>query len=97
VDTPDWVDKDGDGCDLYERYDEPGCPKFGDYGGNMGPADDNCCYCFGTCVDTPDWVDKEGDGCDWYEANENPGCPVFGDFGGDMGPADDNCCFCFGT
>jgi hypothetical protein len=48
VDTPDWVDMEGDGCDWYKANNNPGCPKYGDYGGNKGPADDNCCYCFVT-------------------------------------------------
>ncbi len=50
-DTPGWVDRDGDGCDWYERNDSPGCPNSGDmYEGEMGVADDNCCYCAGTGV-----------------------------------------------
>jgi hypothetical protein len=49
--TPDWVDSDGDGCDWYERNDDPGCPYYGSsFGGGMGVADDNCCYCFGAGV-----------------------------------------------
>jgi hypothetical protein len=49
-DTPGWVDSFGDGCDWYELYDLPGCPYFGNEGGEMGVADDNCCYCAGTGV-----------------------------------------------
>jgi len=46
--SPDWVDVDGYGCEWWEVYDSPGCPNFGDeYGGDMGVANDNCCYCFG--------------------------------------------------
>ncbi len=26
VDTPNWVDRNGDGCDWYEKYGTPGCP-----------------------------------------------------------------------
>jgi hypothetical protein len=53
VDTPNWVDKDGDGCDWYEENDLPGCPNNGSsWEGNMGTADDNCCYCFGTAYPT---------------------------------------------
>jgi hypothetical protein len=53
MDTPNWVDADGDGCDWYEENDLPGCPKNGSsYEGNMGTADDNCCYCFGTASPT---------------------------------------------
>ena len=29
TDTPDWVDGDGDGCDLYKDWDSPGCPEYG--------------------------------------------------------------------
>ena len=47
-DTPNWVDKDGDGCIWYEANDFPGCPTWGDYGGIMGSGNDNCCYCFNT-------------------------------------------------
>merc|ERR1719291_1265557 len=47
--TPNWVDADGDGCDFYEANDRPGCPFYGaEYEGDMGVANDNCCYCFGT-------------------------------------------------
>jgi hypothetical protein len=49
--TIGWVDSDGDGCDWYEVNDSPGCPNFGDsFGGSMGVADNNCCYCAGTRV-----------------------------------------------
>ena len=55
--TPGWEDKDGDGCDWYERNDDPGCPNYGSsFGGEMGVADDNCCYCFGTGVSVFDLV-----------------------------------------
>jgi surface protein len=45
LDTPGWVDKERDGCDWYEQYDLPGCPRHGNFGGNMGSASENCCYC----------------------------------------------------
>jgi hypothetical protein len=49
--TVDWVDIAGDGCDWYEAVDLPGCPNFGSsYEGDMGVANDNCCYCAGTGV-----------------------------------------------
>ena len=49
--TPNWEDRDGDGCDWNEEKDKPGCPNYGwKYRGNMGVADDNCCYYFGTAV-----------------------------------------------
>ena len=51
--TPNWKDVDGDGCEWYESWDKPGCPSTGDsYEGDMGVANDNCCYCFGTGVST---------------------------------------------
>jgi hypothetical protein len=95
LDTPNWVNKDGDGCDWYEVNDYPGCPSSGEYGGNMGSAIDNCCYCYRVpCENTPNWVDKDGDGCDWYEENDYPGCPSYGNTGGNMGIANENCCHC---
>jgi hypothetical protein len=46
--TVGWVDEDGDGCDWYEANDLPGCPNEGHwYSGDMGVANDNCCYCAG--------------------------------------------------
>lgn len=48
LDTPGWVDINGDGCEGYEETDLPGCPKYGNYPlwiGNMGSASENCCYC----------------------------------------------------
>ena len=51
--TPNWQDSYGDGCEWYESEDKPGCPNYGDsYEGDMGVANDNCCYCFGTGVST---------------------------------------------
>ena len=82
-------------CDWYEENDYPGCPSSGEYGGNMGSAIDNCCYCYRVpCENTPNWVDKDGDGCDWYEENDYPGCPSYGNTGGNMGIANENCCHC---
>jgi hypothetical protein len=46
IDTPEWVDSYGDGCEWYETNDEPGCPGYGaDWDGGMGVANDNCCHC----------------------------------------------------
>ena len=45
LDTPNWKDKFGDGCDYYEETDE--CPFADAYAGDMGPATDHCCYCGG--------------------------------------------------
>jgi len=48
-DTAGWVDFFGVGCDWYETNDSPGCPTYGDsYEGDMGVANDNCCFCAGT-------------------------------------------------
>ena len=45
--TANWVDIYGDGCNWYELNDSPGCVAFGNaYTGVMGPATENCCYCF---------------------------------------------------
>ena len=99
--TPGWTDSYGNDCDDYDMYDDPGCPKYGsDNGGEMGVADDNCCYCFGEyCIgSTPGWTDSYGNNCDDYEMYDEPGCPKYGsDYGGEIGVADDNCCYCFGT
>jgi len=110
--TPGWVDAVGDGCAWYEMNDEPGCPKYGDFGGydwktgepiigEPGSVPkDNCCYCFGICTgSTPGWADVDGAGCGWYEENDLPGCPWYGNYGGtdaNTGVANDNCCYCFG-
>lgn len=52
--TVGWVDSYGDGCDWYEVNDLPGCPKHGNlWGGGMGVADDNCCFCAGTGAPSP--------------------------------------------
>ena len=49
--TIGWVDVDNYGCDWNEAYDYPGCPHFGHlYEGDMGVANDNCCFCEGTGV-----------------------------------------------
>ena len=112
IDTPGWIDSEGDGCDWYELADVPSCPTYGDlYEGSMGVANDNCCHCRGNgdqtvevvvgsspCTgNTAGWVDEDGFGCDWYEMNDQPGCPWTGDlYGGSMGVANDNCCYCFG-
>jgi hypothetical protein len=45
--TPNWVHMwYGEGCDLFEEYDLPGCPRYGNDGDEeSGTAMDNCCYC----------------------------------------------------
>ena len=100
---PGWTDVDGDGCEWYELYEEPGCPMYGWAG-----ASETCCHCggggdpsnevppstpsTGTCTDEQGWTDFAGDGCDWYELHEEPGCPLNGYFTG----ASEACCHCGG-
>ncbi len=59
TDFPGWMDSNGLGCDWYETYDDPGCPRFGDLSesswngetfDHTSLANDNCCYCAGTAV-----------------------------------------------
>ena len=46
INTLDWVDSYGDGCEWYEANDEPGCPAEGsNWDGGMGLPKDNCCHC----------------------------------------------------
>lgn len=45
IDTPNWVDIEGDGCDWYEENE--GCPNANYWEGYMGPATENCCHCVG--------------------------------------------------
>ena len=45
-DTYNWTDFFGDTCEWYVINDMPGCELYGDdYEGDMGVANDNCCYC----------------------------------------------------
>eukprot|EP00985_Skeletonema_marinoi_P011370 scaffold5398_cov70-Skeletonema_marinoi.AAC.2 len=46
-DTPNWMDKYGNGCDLYGAFYEPGCPGADAFAGDTGPATMNCCICGG--------------------------------------------------
>ncbi|KAK1733943.1 leucine-rich repeat domain-containing protein [Skeletonema marinoi] len=47
VDTPNWNDADGNGCNYYEENEDRRCPSGGSvvHDGGMGVARDNCCYC----------------------------------------------------
>lgn len=46
ADTPSWTDIDDWPCNLYEKYEEWGCPKWGHgYDGGKGVANDHCCHC----------------------------------------------------
>ena len=50
IDTPNWSDAYGDGCDWYEANDIEGCPDTGnviDWDGGMGTASVGCCFCGG--------------------------------------------------
>ncbi|KAL9181652.1 hypothetical protein ACHAXT_011995 [Thalassiosira profunda] len=52
--TPNWRDSHGDDCTWFEMMDTPGCPTYGDmYVGDMGAANENCCYCAGTGAPSP--------------------------------------------
>lgn len=55
--TPDWVDAFGDGCNWYESNDPKECSM---YTGEMGPAIENCCYCFLNSGGEISNDDKEG-------------------------------------
>eukprot|EP00984_Skeletonema_dohrnii_P010749 scaffold4227_cov78-Skeletonema_dohrnii-CCMP3373.AAC.1 len=44
-DTPNWKDKLGYGCDIYEEHD--GCRYADKYEGDMGSVTNNCCICGG--------------------------------------------------
>ncbi len=59
--TPDWVDFAGDGCDWYELNDSRGCEVMGTlWTGEMGPAIENCCYCFLNSRGDTSHEDEEG-------------------------------------
>ena len=47
VDTPNWKDADGNGCNYYVENEDRRCPSGGSavHDGGMGVARDNCCYC----------------------------------------------------
>ncbi|KAK1733561.1 leucine-rich repeat protein [Skeletonema marinoi] len=93
LDTPNWKDKDGYGCDHYEDMYESGCSGTEKWVGNMGLAIDHCCFCGGgshtlplttssssICTeDTQGWYDQRGFDCVWYEVMDGPGCPKYGD------------------
>ena len=66
-DPPDWVDEDGDGCDVYA-----------DICFINGVAQEACCACGGGCSDSAGWVDSDGYGCDFYEQDNN--CYFYGSF-----------------
>jgi len=64
-----WGDSGGDGCDVYEYWDDPGCPIWG----YMYPNDDGtlpndaCCYCGGGFdLYNDDYVNDQ---CDFYDAH----------------------------
>ena len=48
VDEVGWKDSYGDGCEWYERYDNPGCPNYGNYWANPTTGitpNQACCHC----------------------------------------------------
>ena len=93
----------GRGCYWYEKWDEPGCPKYGDKWSDTDgiTAREACCHCRGydrdsappACYDYNGWLDSYGEGCDWYEASDDPGCPFYGDNANENNiTANDACC-----
>lgn len=74
TDTPDWMDLGRRDCATYEVIDDHGCPKWGYFFSDMGPAVDNCCFCKSsgadgcfprTCTDVSDCCDsgQDDDAC----------------------------------
>ena len=53
TDTANWADSQGYGCEWYEREEDAGCPKNGNFGSGtyQGAAKDNCCHCRMTDVE----------------------------------------------
>ena len=100
VDDPsDWVDVDGDGCDVYAANDI--CYIYGSWVPGLNydlVAQEACCACGGgsfACSDAAGWVDSDGDGCDFYEQDDN--CSNFGNyFENDGQTASTACCACRG-
>ena len=45
VDTRNWEDNCGDGCDWYEDRHDDACSYADEKAGDMGPATKHCCYC----------------------------------------------------
>jgi hypothetical protein len=96
---PDWVDVNGDGCDVYAENNL--CKKYGSL--VPGKNDDFvaqqvCCVCGGgsyACSDAEGWVDSDGDGCDFYAQGHN--CALLGNFFENDGQtASTACCACRG-
>lgn len=63
MDYENWEDSFGDDCSYYERYDNPGCPRYGNYfeafdsaGVGLGKPKFACCYCNGGCDQNPTQV-----------------------------------------
>ncbi len=52
LDTPNWEDKDGDGCDSYKKLDRI-CSFADGWAGDMGPATEHCCLCGGGSISLP--------------------------------------------
>lgn len=96
---PDWVDVDGDGCDVYAEYTL--CSLYGGWVPGLNDdlvAQQACCVCGGGsngCSDVEGWVDSDGDGCDVYEQNDY--CSLYGNFFENDGhTASTACCACQG-
>jgi len=94
-------------CLWYQKWDEPGCPLYGDkWPDSEGvTANEACCHCGYDSVSIPPlchdyngWIDKLGGGCDVYEFYDDPACPQYGSlFPNDDGiSANEACCYCGG-
>ena len=99
----------GHGCDWYRKWDEPGCPNYGDrWPDNDGiTAREACCHCqeydpastpAPACYDYNGWVDVDKRGCHWYEYIDEPDCPKRGHLYPNENniTAKDACCYCGG-
>lgn len=99
----------GYGCWWYEKWDQHGCPQYGDKWPDIEngiTAREACCHCSGyddtfalpVCYDYNNWVDKNGKGCYAYEDDDDPSCPESGDkYPNQFGVnANDACCYCNG-
>ena len=59
LDTPNWTNEWGGGCDIYE-WEPEGCPLTGnDAIGIMGPATENCCHCGGGSITLPPTISRQ--------------------------------------
>ncbi len=70
-----WLDSEGDGCDWYESYDDPGCPNDGPYYADSEgiTASVACCYCNGGLLETPSAFPTSSDAPSYkYDPSSTP-------------------------